>query len=261
MYFCSNSTTHDRFASKVKVICQLDLYSMGLKMSQHCQWDIHNGCLKQLVLSLFSELAPVSEASPLSRQTQEGWSVQQNVTGAISYTFRQNNIPHTPPLTSYINTWNLKKMISKLASIYFKARCKSLSVSQPHHAKTGSDWSLKRQEWRWPMQGCCSTSFIINSSAYWLSVHLEGKGRRADVWGSYISRRSSRLLFLIWPWLRQDAGYSDTTAEMHWFENGLNMTERTVQGESWKFHDIATGPELDSFKKPLFECVKHLCQS
>ena len=54
-------------------------------------------------------------------------------------------------------------------------------------AWTGSEWIFKRLEWRWPVSGCCSTSFIINSSLYWSHIYLEGKRRRADGLSCFLS--------------------------------------------------------------------------
>lgn len=69
---------------------------------------------------------------------------------------------------------------------------------QHHHPKEEVTEAGNKE----PVQGCCSTSFIINSLLYWLCIHLEGKRRRTDVWGSYISQHfpSSPVSYLAGCW-------------------------------------------------------------
>lgn len=215
--------------SEGRVICQLGRYIIFLKnvsaSNNGTHTLMHTGthtlhAWKQPVLTVWSKLPPLClECSWRDRRQETRWSVR----GAISYTFTEttgrsitNTCPHTPALTSHISCLAPVCSTNKKGEVWKKAlnlcsfpyaRCiihskqGTLLLAASSH-QTGSDWSIKRLESRWPMQGCCSTSFIINSLLYWLCIHLEGKRRRADVWGSYISQRfpSSPVSYLASCW-------------------------------------------------------------
>lgn len=98
--------------------------------------------------------------------------------------------------------------------------------------QTGSDWSIKRLESRWPMQGCCSTSFIINSLLYWLCIHLEGKRRRADVWGCYISRHLPPFPLAYLPGAEAEEGWR-MSRRLLWYQHLKRQWSRNELGCQW----------------------------
>lgn len=184
------------FVSEVGVICQLGRYVSSRRMSQpptmaHThRYTLH--AWKQPVLSVWSKLPPLwLECSWRDRREEK----RRSARGAISYTFTEttgrsitNTCPCTPALTSHISclapacstpqTGEKKRL--KFVFISVRQMHKNSNQVATSSRQTGSDWSIKRLESRWPMQGCCSTSFIINSLCV-LIVYSSG-GETEESW-------------------------------------------------------------------------------